>query len=245
MGLTAVSAAFGSGRSAARLARLLREQEVRSSNLRAPTIAFLTFFLVLVGAIAFGAPAHARSAIYTVRAGDNLTVIARRFGTTVADLQRDNALPSDLLRIGQKVAIVEPFARGAIREPRWERPARRLGAVLRPFGPYKKGRVLMPRTGTDVACGVGEVVTAPAHGVVRFLGPMDGYGHLVILDHGGGWATVLGPLDPSALAVDMGTAVLAGDRLGRVDEPVEEGPAYLHVELRKDEKAVAPDRLHK
>ena len=143
------------------------------------------------------------------------------------------------------MAIARPFAQGSDREPRWERPARRLGEVLRPFGPYKKGRILMPRTGTDVACGVGEVVTAPCHGVVRFLGPMDGFGHLVILDHGGGWATVLAPLDPDALDVDVGAAVLAGDRLGRVGDPVEEGPPYLHIELRKDEKAVAPDRLHK
>ncbi len=191
------------------------------------------------------ASVQAGSAIYTVRSGDNLTVIARRFGTTIEELRRDNGLNSDLLRIGQKLRMGAPFAAGGAREPRWERPARRLGEVLRPFGPYQRGRILMPRNGADVACAVGEVVSAPADAVVRFLGPLDGYGHLVILDHGGGWTTVLAPLDPAILAVDVGTALLAGDRLGLVAQPVEEGPPYLHIELRKDDKAVLPDRLFK
>ncbi len=103
----------------------------------------------------------------------------------------------------------------------------------------------MTRPGADVACTTGEVVEAPADGVVRFLGPVDGFGHVVIIDHGGGWATVLAPLNPSLLSVDEGTAVLAGDRLGLVGSPVEDGPPYLHVELRRKDKAVAPDKLFK
>ena len=202
--------------------------------------------LLICGALLGGPTSvQAAAAVYTVRPGDNLTVIARRFGTTVEGLRRDNGLGSDLLRIGQKLRLGAPFARGDGREPRWERPARRLGEVLRPFGPYQRGRILMPRNGADVACAVGEVVTAPADAVVRFLGPLDGYGHLLILDHGGGWTTVLAPLDPAILAVDVGTALLAGDRLGLVAQPVEEGPPYLHIELRKDDKAVSPDRLFK
>ena len=247
MGLTAgtVRSSSWSGRSAARLARLLREQEVRSSNLRAPTTSLLLLLVTCAALWAVPTSARTGAASYAVRPGDNLTVIARRFGTTVEDLRRDNGLDSDLLRIGQKLHLGAPFAAGGGREPRWERPARRLGEVLRPFGPYQRGRILMPRNGADVACAVGEIVAAPADGVVRFLGPLDGYGHLVILDHGGGWTTVLAPLDPAILAVDVGTALLAGDRLGLVAQPVEEGPPYLHIELRKDDKALSPDRLFK
>ncbi|MBE0564645.1 MAG: LysM peptidoglycan-binding domain-containing M23 family metallopeptidase [Krumholzibacteria bacterium] len=196
--------------------------------------------------LAAAAPcAPAAEARYTVRRGDNLTVIARHFGTSVDALRRANGLQGDLLGVGQILRIAAPFTATAAREPRWERPARRLGEVLRPFGPYQKGSVRMDRRGVDLACAPGEVVSAPATGVVRFLGPLEGYGHLAILDHGGGWATVLSPLDPAHLAVQEGTAVLAGDRLGLVGEPVEEGPPYLHVELRRDERAIAPDRLLK
>ena len=42
---------------------------------------------------------------YTVRAGDTLWVIARRFGTTVEAIKSLNGLTSDLLSIGQVLRI--------------------------------------------------------------------------------------------------------------------------------------------
>ncbi|MEB1808827.1 MAG: LysM peptidoglycan-binding domain-containing protein [Bacillaceae bacterium] len=50
------------------------------------------------------APTHQRST-YTVVAGDNLSVIAQRFGTTVNALRTANQLTSDVLRIGQTLTI--------------------------------------------------------------------------------------------------------------------------------------------
>ena len=46
--------------------------------------------------------------IYTVREGDNLSVIAYRNRTTVSELKRWNKLKSDALRIGQKLRIEKP-----------------------------------------------------------------------------------------------------------------------------------------
>jgi membrane-bound lytic murein transglycosylase D len=45
------------------------------------------------------------SATYVVRRGDNLGTIARRHGTTVAELKRMNRLRSDLVRVGQRLRI--------------------------------------------------------------------------------------------------------------------------------------------
>jgi len=44
---------------------------------------------------------------YTVRSGDTLSVIARRYGSSVADLKALNGLSSDLVRVGQ-VLVVSP-----------------------------------------------------------------------------------------------------------------------------------------
>jgi membrane-bound lytic murein transglycosylase D len=43
------------------------------------------------------------SSVYVVRRGDNLGLIARRHGTTVAHLKRLNRLSSDVIRIGQRL----------------------------------------------------------------------------------------------------------------------------------------------
>ena len=179
---------------------------------------------------------------YQVRNGDNLSLIAYRFGVTVDELRKTNKLTSDVLQVGQKLRLDKPFHRQA--DIQWGQPCHRSGEVLRPFGPYKKKGIIMPSTGTDVTCAVGTAVSAPAHGIVRYLGHMDGFGTLVIIEHGGGFASVLSPLDPGAVAVTVGHAVLRGDHLGRTGPPPERNtPPYLHVELRKNDKAIKPDRL--
>ncbi|MBQ3664007.1 MAG: LysM peptidoglycan-binding domain-containing protein [Clostridia bacterium] len=46
--------------------------------------------------------------VYTVKKGDNLTVLARRFGTTVDaiyNLNRDKIKDKDLIKIGWKLII--------------------------------------------------------------------------------------------------------------------------------------------
>jgi len=43
--------------------------------------------------------------IYTVKSGDNLTTIARQFGTTVRALRSANDLPTDSIKVGQKLKI--------------------------------------------------------------------------------------------------------------------------------------------
>ena len=198
--------------------------------------------LLLAGtALAAGSPA-----VYKVRRGDNLSVIGARFGVTVKDLKQANGLASDLLSIGQELKIERPFRRTKGGDVRWIRPSNRLGRELRSFGPYKKGSVLMPSTGVGLACPVGTKLVAPANGVVRHVGPMDGFGLLVILEHGGGYATVMAPLDPERLTVRPGQAILRGAPVGRTGPPSGEGEEpYLHLELRRNDKAIKPDRLYK
>ena len=251
-----------SGRSAARLARLLREQEVGSSNLPAPTnfpqnkscnymrgmllpvvvcVFTLTFFGLMSAPVQAGADAQ-----YEVRSGDNLSVIAARFGIQLSDLKNRNKLESDLIRVGQFLTVPSPFELTRPRDVRWAPPLTRIGPVLRPFGPYKVRGVIMPRTGTDLACPWGTRIFSPANAVVRHIGRMEGYGTLIILEHGGGYSTVLAPFDPETVTVKAHQAVNRGALLGKSGRPDElPHEPFLHIELRAWEKAVEPSRLLK
>jgi len=103
--------------------------------------------------------------------------------------------------------------------------------------------VHVTHTGVDLFLPQGSEVRAPATGVVRYCGLQDGFGTVVILEHGAGWTTVLAPVSPDTARCRSGEAVLAGDFLGRTAAP-EEGPEpYLHVELRRRGEAVDPARL--
>ena len=47
----------------------------------------------------------ASAASYTVRRGDTLSSIARRFGTSAADIRARNSIHNDLIRVGQKLEL--------------------------------------------------------------------------------------------------------------------------------------------
>ena len=126
----------------------------------------------------------------------------------------------------------------------WQKPLDRKYPVLRGFGPYKNGQgVLMPSTGVDLAAGTGTVIRCPAHGVIRYIGFQEGFGNLVIIVHGAGWSTVFAPVNQSSIRWRENQVVWKGDLIGRSDSPVAGDEAYVHLELRRKQKAVEPGRL--
>ena len=180
---------------------------------------------------------------YLVRSGDTLTLIAERAGSSVADLRQANGLRGDLIHPEQRLVVPAPFSRSSGAAITWRRPYEGGGEVIRPFGDHRRGEVTVRRTGADVARPLGSPVLVPAHGVVRYVGRQDGYGTIAIIDHGAGYATVIGPLARDGLTVSANQVVLRGDMLGRVDEPPEGVRPYAHVELRRHQTAVDPARL--
>jgi murein hydrolase activator len=69
-------------------------------------------------------------------------------------------------------------------------------------------------------------VRAPAAGRVAFAGPFRSYGFILVLDHGGGWTSVI--TDLAAVGVSTGQQVARGATVGRARG----GDARLTVELR-------------
>lgn len=250
-----------SGRSAARLARLLREQEVESSNLSAPTTLSLRKIdssrhartralagaCLLATVLTLAAAAFAQEVPhYVVRRGDSLSLIAKRLGVTVAHLRRANDIKGDVIHAGQDLSVPDALKGLKPADVRWSRPLPKGGRTIRPFGNYSQGKLVLPSTGADIACPPGTKVTAPAIGIVRHVGAMDGVGTVLILEHGGSWTSVLAPLDASSLTVKPGQLVLRGEQVAVTATPESAGEEpHLHVELRRDDKAVAPDRLLK
>ncbi|MCA9835751.1 MAG: peptidoglycan DD-metalloendopeptidase family protein [Trueperaceae bacterium] len=68
-------------------------------------------FLILICALL--STAFAQTALYNVVANDTLFSIAKRYGTTVTELQRINALHSDTLKLGQTLYVPQNAALSA------------------------------------------------------------------------------------------------------------------------------------
>jgi murein DD-endopeptidase MepM/ murein hydrolase activator NlpD len=93
-------------------------------------------------------------------------------------------------------------------------------------------------SGQDIEAAMGTPVVAGARGTVSFTGWQNGYGQLVIVDHGGGLSTRYGHL--SHIDVDTGQKVSRGQLLGHVGSTGRSTGPHLHYEVRINDEPVDP-----
>jgi murein DD-endopeptidase MepM/ murein hydrolase activator NlpD len=84
--------------------------------------------------------------------------------------------------------------------------------------------------GISLAAYRGAPVTAPAAGRVRFSGPFRDYDGVLIIDHGGGWMSLI---------VNVASELHAGDRV-RLGQPIGRALGPLDVELSQYGRRISP-----
>lgn len=114
------------------------------------------------------------------------------------------------------------------------------GEVSSPYG-YRVHPILGGRrmhTGVDIRASSGTSIHAAAAGYIIWAGWRGGFGNCVIIDHGGGVATLYGHC--SRLAVSAGTEVSQGETIGYVGSTgLSTGP-HLHFEVQRNGSHVNP-----
>jgi septal ring factor EnvC (AmiA/AmiB activator) len=106
------------------------------------------------------------------------------------------------------------------------------GRLLSGFGVAVPGA---PMTrGVALAARAGAQAVAPAAGRVAFAGPYRGYGQIVIIEHAGGWTSLVTGL--ARLDARVGDTLVAGSPLGIAGT----GSPIVTLELRHDGEPVNP-----
>jgi len=108
------------------------------------------------------------------------------------------------------------------------------GGRRNPFG----GSGYEFHTGQDIEAPWGAPVIAGASGKVAFVGWQNGYGQLVVVDHGGGLTTRYGHL--SHIDVELNQTVERAQLLGKVGSTGRSTGPHLHYEVRINDQAVDP-----
>jgi septal ring factor EnvC (AmiA/AmiB activator) len=191
--------------------------------------------------------ASQRAQSNAVRETDRALALAeqtRDLGGLMARLDSENALRDALAALpGPVMRPANPQARASVAvvqaDPAptvnaiagldWILPvAGRLGSGFGSRGDSgpSRGIMLLPQPGA--------LVIAPAGGRVAFAGPYRGYGRIMIIEHPGGWATLITGLARIDKAV--GDALLQGAPIGLAAS----SRAAIDVELRKDGVPVNP-----
>ena len=169
----------------------------------------------------------------------------RSLGGLVEGLEGAAALRTRLASLEGPVA--RPTRPGDVAAPAPPRPAAQAGGL---------GRYLLPVTGR-IGRGFGEAdisgarrpgivlvprpaaqVVAPGGGRIAFAGPYEGYGRIVIIEHEGGWTSLVTGL--ADVSVEPGSDVDPGSPLGKA---AQRNP-QIGLELRRAGRPVNPlDRM--
>ena len=211
-------------------------------------------------------------AMVTLQTGETVLSVALRYGLSVSELARVNAL-TDLTSIDADQVLFVPAAaalptpaQGDARELHLTKQRQLLseaGALLAAYEPAAasfhwplRGRVTSGygrrnisvggntfHGGVDLAAAPGTPVGAARGGVVSRAGWGGAYGYVVYLEHADGSQTRYGHL--SQILTSVGTYLSQGDTLGLVGSTGASTGPHLHFEIRFDGRTVNPlEYLH-
>ncbi len=108
------------------------------------------------------------------------------------------------------------------------------GGRRNPFG----GGSYEFHSGQDIEAAPGAPVVSGASGKVTFVGWQNGYGQLIVIDHGGGLTTRYGHL--SSIDVSLDQTLTRGQFIGRVGSTGRSTGPHLHYEVRIKDQPVNP-----
>jgi murein DD-endopeptidase MepM/ murein hydrolase activator NlpD len=194
-----------------------------------------------------------RQTVHVVRAGETLSDIGVAYGVDYREIARANGITDpDWLRAGRRVVIPNGHERGrrvARAGMRRHGSAARSDLDVTGFAwPVRRGQVTSgfgPRAGShhdgvDIAAPRGLPIVAAAAGEVLYAGRLRGYGNVVIVDHGGGYASVYA--HNARNLVRAGAHVEHGEAIATVGQSGQATGPHLHFEIRKDNVARDPLR---
>ena len=109
------------------------------------------------------------------------------------------------------------------------------GTVVQRYGKAKSGE--LTKEGILLRTRPGALVIAPHDGIVLYAGPFEGFGRILIIEHGDGYHTLLAGL--ARVDLSVGTRVLAGEPVGAMAASGDAAPE-IYLELRHNGDPIDP-----
>jgi murein hydrolase activator len=161
--------------------------------------------------------------------------VALAAGEDVERLRGEQAHSQSIRTVSAQLAAREDAAPLSPFAPDGGRPRAPFAYRLPAAAPVSEGLASVNASGVrsrglTLATSRGAAVTVPADGVVKFAGPFRDYDGVLIIDHGGGWISLIVNV---ASELHVGDRVHLGDPAGRALGP-------LQVELSQNGRRISP-----
>jgi len=177
-----------------------------------------------------------KSVVHFVQKGETLWQISRKYQVSVQSISSANQISENgRLIVGQKLVI--PDARSSLISSHsfiW--PLN--GQITSQFGIRTLGNRRDYHTGIDIDAPAEALIKAAESGKVSFSGYINGYGNVVIIDHGEGYFTVYA--HSTSNLVKEGQNVTKGQVICRVGSTGHATGSHLHFEIRENGRPVNP-----
>lgn len=183
---------------------------------------------------------------HKVRAGESLSMIARKYRTSISAIIAENSLSSTVVKAEQTLKVPATATRdykvvqgrSQVTRVSMRMPTR--GRLSDKYG-WRKHPVYRKRlfhAGIDIAAPRGAPITAAMNGKVIYSGRRAGYGNLVIVSHANGLSSRYAHC--SSILAKKGQIIKAGQLIARVGATGVATGNHLHFEVRKNGKPQNP-----
>jgi len=183
--------------------------------------------------LGLGNSAEAQKAAALGQKAHSLTGLVEDLGSSGQQLTNSNSTqdaPHDEMWASAGSApLTFADAKGHVRMPA-------VGKVVEKFGvPNDSGGLTK---GIKIGTRPGAEVVAPFDGLVKYAGPLNTYGNVLIVEAAGNYLIILAGL--AHVDADVGQWLLAGEPVGHMAENGENGPGELYLEFRRDREPFDP-----
>ena len=182
--------------------------------------------------------------IYTVKKGDSLESIVKKYNVKLATILDVNELNTDVLSAGQQLFIPgAAMDSKSLKEAMGELFIMPLKSKFRWSSSYGKridpiAGVSSFHTGTDMAFPTGTPIYAAMSGTIATAGVSRVYGNYVIIEHGNGYQTLYAHM--SKIIATKGQWVSQGTKIGLVGSTGYSTGPHLHFTVYKNGKMIDP-----
>jgi len=194
-----------------------------------------------------------KGSYHTVRSGDTLYLISKKYNVSIGEIKKINNLSSDTIHIGNKIYLGKTVEGEKVNHSEYNKSAK---PVLKDFlKPLKTMRVNSPygyrnhpvlgrrilHSGVDLHATMNTAVYSSYTGTVTYAGWMNGYGKIIIIDHGNSYETRYAHLN--RILIKKGQRISKGQVIGKSGQTGRVTGPHLHYEIRYKKNPMDPMKV--